>query len=229
MKLLSHTKYHPVRQPRYHLKFLEWYRRRMTPDDIRLISLLEYNRRLAAKRDSRLRLFIRGPVDHFMLVKYARFIAETQFGQGEIAIIAPSAAEANAIRRDCGLKTSTIRTSGRNPDDIRGVDFEIALAFGIDRNYRNEAKNRQAVGRLLNNLVSVIGSTRGSIAILQADNGESPLPGHYKPPEAIKEIIQPQLFILIEVTQPQQPLVKAESTVLKGRQPRAGKPPRTKR
>ena len=205
MRLLQHTRRHPIPPRPYLGRFRRWLGRLLTRREACLIEALEYRRH---NTPTGLRTLIISHDDklHAILADYVRYLASAIYPKLPTALIMPRRSQARELAHAHMPKDASC-TSGRVVDHIRGRDICVYLILDADRMSHVEDTNFQ-YQRRINAVVAgtVLPAPHCAVIVKVSGSGAIYLPvvGRdaclYPPPD----IIQPSLYILTEVPPPRQ-------------------------
>ena len=207
MRLLQHTRRHPIPPRPYVARFRRWLGRPMTRLEARLIEALEYRRH---HTPTGLRTLIISPGDRInvILADYVRYLATAIYPKLPTALIMPNRARARELARAHMPKDASV-TSGRVVDHIRGRDICVYLILDADRMSHVEDTNFQ-YQRRINAVVAGTVLPAPHCAVIAKVSTSAPI---YLPVVGrdaylypAPDIPQPTLYVLTEVPPPRPPV-----------------------
>ena len=205
MRLLQHTRRHPIPPRPYVARFRRWLGRPMSRLEARLIEALEYRRH---NTPTGLRTLIISPGDRInvILADYVRYLATAIYPKLPTALIMPKRSQARQLARAHMPKDASV-TSGRVVDHIRGRDICVYLILDADRMSHVEDTNYQ-YQRRINAVVAGTVLPAPHCAVIAKISTSAPV---YLPVVGrdaylypAPDIPQPILYTLTEVPPPRQ-------------------------
>ena len=207
MRLLQHTRRHPIPPRPYVARFRRWLGRPLSRLEARLIEALEYRRH---HTPTGLRTLIISPGDRInvILADYVRYLATAIYPKLPTALIMPNRARARELARAHMPKDASY-TSGRVVDHIRGRDICVYLILDADRMSHVEDTNYQYQRRINAVVAGTVLPAPHCAVIAKISTAGSvylPVAGLYSYLYPAPDIPQPILYTLTEVPPPRPPV-----------------------
>ncbi len=205
MRLLQHTRSHPIPPRPYVARFRRWLGRPMSRLEARLIEALEYRRH---HTPTGLRTLIISPGDRInvILADYVRYLATAIYPKLPTALIMPKRSQARQLARAHMPKDASV-TSGRVVDHIRGRDICVYLILDADRMSHVEDTNFQYQRRINAVVAGTVVPAPHCAVIAKISTAGSvylPVVGRDAYLYPAPDIPHPTLYTLTEVPPPRQ-------------------------